>query len=429
MPFAALDLHKREIEAATFDDAGSLTLRLRFPATREGLLAFAQKHLSKQHHLAMEATFNTWAIAGLLAPFVASLTVSNPLLTKAIAHAKIKTDKVDVTVLAHLLRLGYLPSVWIPDPATRELRRQTTERACLTHDRTRLKNRIHAILNQRLLQAPSPLFDYDGLLWLKQLELDPTGRRSLDRLLAQLQLVETQITASANDLAVQAHADSRVRLLMTLPGVGFATAQTLLAALGDLSRFPSADHAAAYLGLVPSTYQSGDKTYHGRITKRGSSHTRWMLVEAAQHLDEHPGPLGAFFRRLATKKNRNVAVVATARKLVILAWHLLKSNRPYRYAIPRSTEEKLRRLRVDATGEKRKTGPKPGRFAQSLLAPGVRSRHLKSLAEVYAAENLPELSPPPPGESRHVAASGSAAFASELQHSKRIPRAKKLANQ
>lgn len=425
MPFAALDLHKREIEAATFDDAGQLLLRQRFPGTREAILAFAQKHLSPQYHVAVDATFNTWAVVDLLQPLVASITVSNPLLTRAIASAKIKTDKIDVTVLAHLLRTGYLPLVWIPDPATRELRKQTTERACLTHDRTRLKNRIHAVLNQRLIQAPTDLFDADGLLWLQRLELDPVGRRSLDRLLAQLTLVDQQIEAAAQTLACQAHADERVRLLMTLPGVGFATAQTLLAALGDLSRFPSADHAAAYLGLVPSTFQSGDKTYHGHITKRGSSHARWMLVEAAQNLDSHPGPLGAFFRKLAAKKCRNIAVVATARKLVILAWHLLKTGQPYRYAIPRSTEEKLRLLRVQATGEKRKTGPKPGNgLAQPKIAPGVRSRKLKSLAEVYADENLPEISLAPAGERRHVAECGAADFAAEILRPKYVPRGK-----
>jgi transposase len=425
MPFAALDLHKREIEAATFDDAGQLVERRRFPATAAALRLFAEQCLSPQHHLALEATFNTWAIVDLLRPLVGSVTVSNPLLTRAIASAKIKTDKIDVTVLAHLLRLGYLPEVWAPDPATRELRRQTTERACLTADRTRLKNRIHGLLNQRLLQAPDPLFGPEGLDWLQQLPLDPVGRRALDRLLAQLALTEQQIEASAHCLACVAHADPRVRLLMTLPGVGFATAQTLLAALGDLSRFPTANHAAAYLGLVPATYQSGDKTYHGRITKRGSSHARWMLVEAAQHLDSHPGPLGAFFRKLTRKKNRNVAVVATARKLVVLAWHMLQTNQPYRYALPVPTEEKLRKLRVTATGQKRKTGPPPGRMAGPLLAPGMRSRKVKSLPEIYAAENLPPMDPPPPGELRMLSDADLAAFAHHLLCAHRIPRASK----
>jgi hypothetical protein len=101
---------------------------------------------------------------------------------------------------------------------------------------------------------------------------------------------------------------------------------------------PDGDHAASYLGLAPSTKQSANQCYHGPITKRGNAHARWMLIEAAQHLDKHPGPLGHFFHRLARKKNRNVAVVAGARKLAAIGWQMLVTNEPYRYAIPRSTE-------------------------------------------------------------------------------------------
>lgn len=422
MPFAALDLHKREIEAATFDDAGRLTARQRFPATGEAILSFAQRYLTTQHKLVVEATFNTWAIVELLQPLVASVTVSNPLLTRAIAQAKVKTDKIDTTVLAHLLRLDYLPSVWIPDSATRQLRLLTAERAALTRDRTRLKNRIHGTLNQRLIHAPANLFETAGIAWLRQLALDAVGRRALDRLLAQLDLVEQQIVASELPLAQLAYADDKVRLLMTLPGVGFPTALALRAALGDLSRFPTPNHAAAYLGLAPSTYQSGDHTYHGHITKRGSSYARWMLVEAAQSVDEHPGPLGHFFRKLAKKKNRAIAAVATARKLATLAWHIIHSNEPYRYAIPRSTEEKLRRLRVLATGQRRPHGMPKGKKALPALAPGITSRLIKSLPELYVSENLPPLTQPCAAETRVLQSQGLTPFAESLLRSHRIPR-------
>ncbi|MCW5983575.1 MAG: IS110 family transposase [Bryobacteraceae bacterium] len=422
MPFAALDLHKAEIEAALVDDDGRLTRRLRFPATRQAITAFAHHHLSPEHRVAMEATFNTWAVVDLIRPFVHSVTVGNPLLTRAIAASKIKTDKIDARVLAHLLRLGYLPEVWIPDEPTRQLRRQTTERSCLTADRTRLKNRIHSILNQRLIAAPADLFTPAGLDWLRALPLDAVGRQALDRLLGQLELVERDLAASSLALAPLAWQDPRVRLLMTLPGVGFVVAQALLAALGDLTRFPSPDRAAAYLGLAPSTYQSGHKTYHGRITKRGSAHARWMLVEAAQHLDQHPGPLGVFFRRIARKKNRNVAVVATARKLVTIAWHMLKNNEPYRYALPGPTEEKLRKLRVLATGQRRKTGPPQGQPAVAPLAPGVRSKTVKGLPAVYAAEDLPSLSAPNPGEIRMLDQAGATEFAASVLTNRRVVR-------
>jgi hypothetical protein len=215
---------------------------------------------------------------------------------------------------------------------------------------------------------------------------------------------------------------------MSLPGVGFATAQVLLAAFGDLSRFPSADKAASYLGLAPSTYQSGEKTYHGHITKQGNSHARWMLVEAVQHLDRHPGPLGVFFRRIAKKKNRNVAIVAAARKLVTIAWHMLKNNEPYRYAEPQPTEEKYRHLRTRVTGQKRKTGPQKGR--PPLLGDGLRSRLIKGLPELYAAEGLPPLATSKPGEAKSLERSGLSNLAAQVLQTRRVPRGKKhLTNQ
>ena len=90
------------------------------------------------------------------------------------------------------------------------------------------------------------------------------------------------------------------------------------------------------------------------------SQRRWLLVQAAQHVGWHPGPLGHFFRKLAKKKNRNVAVVATARKLMVIGWQMLVKRESYRYAQPAVTERKLQKLRVRATGQKRKTGPKTG---------------------------------------------------------------------
>jgi len=220
-------------------------------------------------------------------------------------------------------------------------------------------------------------------------------------------------------LAGKGHSDSRVKLLLTLPGVNVTVALTLLAALGDLSRFRDGDHAASYLGLVPRTKQSADYCYHGPITKAGNGHARWVLIQAAQHLRVHPGPLGVFFRRLAKKKNHNVAVVATARKLVVIAWHLLTKNEPYRYAQPPVTESKLRRLRVRATGKRRQTGPAK-RAAQSPAGSG-RTRRLKPLAEVLAVEGLPPVSAMPAGELRTIAATGTAEYVASLEQERRVP--------
>lgn len=422
--FVGLDVHKRVIECCILAADGRVLKRERWALSREYLESVARTVLQPTDRVVLEATTNTWAVADVLRPFVAEVIVSNPMTTKAIASAKVKTDKVDAAVLAHLLRLDYLPRVWQPDERTRQLRSLCARRASLVSDRTRIKNRLHAVLAQRLITPQKEkLFSAAGLAWLAAVELDELGRTFVDSDLRLLADIERELAELQPLLVQQAHHDASIKLLMTLPGVDVAVAAALVAAVGDIERFREADQVAGYLGLAPSTYQSADHCYHGPITKAGRSHTRWMLVQAAHHVAKHPGPLGVFFRRLAGKKNYNVAVVATARKLAVIAWHMLKHNEPYRYAQPRPTETKLARLRVQATGRKRTTGPAKG-IKNTAKLPGG-SRTIKPLAQVYQEESLPPLADTRPGERQMLTRTGTTRFAESLSVPHLIPRRKK----
>jgi transposase len=128
---------------------------------------------------------------------------------------------------------------------------------------------------------------------------DEQGREALEGDLRLLAALEEEVARQDQLLAQQGYSDPRVKLLMTLPGVDPTVAQTLLAALGNATRFADSDHATSYLGPVLRTRQSASRCYHGPITKCGSGHARAMLVEAAQHVGARLGPLGVFFRRLA----------------------------------------------------------------------------------------------------------------------------------
>jgi hypothetical protein len=266
------------------------------------------------------------------------------------------------------------------------------------------------------------LFSQRGRAWLKTLALGPEGAATLARQLAQLELIEQLLAALDQQLAEAAYQQPAVKLLLSLPGVDVTVAQTIVAALGDVKRFPNADHAAAYLGLVPSTHQSGQHCYHGRITKQGASHARWMLVQAAQQVGRHPGPLGLFFRRLARKKNRNVAVVATARKLITIAWHMLMNNEPYRYAQPKTMEAKFSRLRIRATGRKNKGGTPKGQPRSAAYGSGKSTRAVPSLDAIYAQEQLPPLPPLSSGEQSMLARNQLGSYAHSIRRAQRVPR-------
>lgn len=388
--YVGLDVHKQFIEACFVDEEGKQLHRCRVAVTHESIQTFVAKCLQPSDQVVIETTTNTWEIADLILPHVAKVAIANPLKVKAIAEAKIKTDKVDAGVLAQLLRCDFLPQVWIPDKSTRLLREMCAHRAGLVADQTRIKNRIQSLLAQRLIPiSVSVLFNGCGRNWLSKLELTTQDRAVVDSYLRVLDHIESEETSLQKVLTELSYQNDEIRLLMTLPGVGPAGAQALYAALGDWKRFKDGAHAASYLGLSPSTRQSANHCYHGPITKAGNSLARWLLTQAARQVAQHPGPLGVFFRRIRTRKNFNVAVVATARKLVTIAFLMLKNNEPYRYSLPGPTQRKLSAFRVEATGSRR---PKSKlRLPMQRREPGTRVQSIPTLDEVYLSENLPPI--------------------------------------
>jgi transposase len=420
--FVGVDLHK---EVATFhivSHDGTTLSSGRFFVDPDAIRDFASEHLLPTDNLAVEVTSNTWAFVRLVKPRVAKVVVSNPLKTKAIAEANIKTDKVDALVLAQLLRCDYLPSVWVPTSAVEDNRALAARRTALVNHRTAIRNRIHSVLARRLISVPAGgLFSVKGLDWLKKVDLEPQDRALIDADLCLLDALARQSDAIDAMIVDESYDDPDVQLLMTMPGVDYTIAHALKATLADISRFPEPDKAASYLGLVPSVKQSAGKCYNGPITKAGSSQVRWLLIQAAQCVGRHPGPLGAFFRKLEKRKNRNVAVVATARKMVTIAWHMLKNKEPYRYAVPRSTDGKLAGLRVRATGVKREGGSPKGTKAVSKLGAG-ESRTVPSLDEVYDRQGVPSRRPLSDGEKRMIRESGTEPFVASLDKPKLVPR-------
>jgi transposase len=418
--FVGCDVHKRTAVFTILTEDGELVATSTVAVTREALRIFAERQLGREDRLAMEATTNTWAVAGVLRPFVAEIVIGNPLRVRAIAEAKIKTDKVDARVLAELLRADYLPAVWQPDAETQRLRRLTHRRAALVSDRTRLKNRLHSILHHVLVPLPEcELFSKAGIAWLRHVPLGKEEAQARDSDLRLLEQLEGEIAQLDEQLVREAWEDEKVRLVMSIPGIDYTVAQTCLAAIGDVGRFPSGKKLAAYLGLNPSTRQSGPHCYHGPITKQGNAHARWLLVQAAQHLGQYRGPLGQIFRKIARRKNRKVAVVACARKLAVLLWHVLSSGEPFRYSLPMSLEAKYARLRVRATGQRRRGGLAKGSPRSPQYGHG-RTRRVPSLAQVLCDNGLPQPAPLPRGEKNMLVKNRLQSFYEELQIPSRV---------
>jgi transposase len=121
-----------------------------------------------------------------------------------------------------------------------------------------------------------------------------------------------------------------LEIAMSMPGIGFTAASTILAEVGNYNDFITPDKLAAWCGLVPHVYQSADKLITGNITKQGSKHIRWILIQVAQSAAKKKGSkLNRFFRRIRARKEHNVAIVALARKIICILHHLLINREKY----------------------------------------------------------------------------------------------------
>ena len=353
--YVGMDVHREFAQLAVVED-GLVRDMGRITVTPEGLRGWAAG-LRSDDQVALEATGNSDAIATLLTPVVGRVVVSNPSKTRVIAEAKVKTDKVDARILAQLLAADFLPPVWLPDDRTRALRRQVTRRAHLVRQRTRVKNQIHAILARNLAPTPpvSDLFGRTGRHWLSIQPLPADERSSVQALLRQLDFHGSELAVVDKELAIEALADPAVARLMTIPGVDAIAGISIVAAVGDFYRFPDADRLVAYVGLNPKVRQSGNSApVHGRISKAGRAQVRGVLVEAAWSASRAPGPLRAFYHRIKARRGFQTAVVATARKLTVLAWHLVSKDQDYAFARPSLVSHKRRKLQLAAGAPSRR---------------------------------------------------------------------------
>ncbi|WP_267887009.1 IS110 family transposase, partial [Streptomyces sp. WM6378] len=248
-----------------------------------------------------------------------------------------------------------MPPVWLPDERTSRRRRIIARRTHLVRQRTRIKNQVQAILHRNLMPRPpvSDLFGTRGRAWLQRQDLPEDEHRSVTALLRQLDFHGEELALVNQEFAQEALGDADVRRLMTVPGIDATVALSIVAAVGDFSRFRSADKLVAYFGLNPRVRQSGGQAAHlGRITKTGRSQVRGMLVEAAWVASRAPGPLRAFYQRIKAGRGIQVAIVATARKMITLCWHLATKEQDYAFARPRLGAFKERKLELQAGAQR-----------------------------------------------------------------------------
>jgi transposase len=255
------------------------------------------------------------------------VVVSHPKKTRYIAEAKIKSDRVDSKTIAELARLDALPLSYIPDNKTSRLREKVRRRAFLVRQRAKLKMKIKSVLLYEGIKPPLShgLFTLKGVEWLHSLNFE-----SIDSYLRIMSIFNKEIKLLSKQLVGLAEEDEDVKLLMTVPGIGYYSALLVKSEIGDVNRFPFAERLCSYAGLVPSTHASGGRVRHGGIVKEGSRWLRWVMVQAAQtHVRSFDSNVTRMFHRVAQKKGNRVGLTAAAHKLLLVCFSVLKNKRPY----------------------------------------------------------------------------------------------------
>jgi transposase len=317
-----LDIHKNSVYATVMSYSGEVVEKRKL-SNGEVVSYLGQYPIDK---VAMESSTSIVPIYRTLRGKGYTILVSHPKKTRLIAESRIKTDRVDSWALTELARLNALPLSYVPPDNIAALREKVRRRAYLVRMRSKLKVKIRAQLTINGVQPPTEhgLFTSKNLEWLHSLQLDP-----IESYLPIIQSLDVQIGKLSKELQALAPQDEDVRLLMTIPGLGYYSALLVKSEIGDISRFSDGEKLCSYAGLVPSVSSSGTHTRHGSITKEGSRWLRWIMVESVHTHIKYDTSITRSYHAIAERKGKPVAKVAAARRLLMCCYSVLRNHQPY----------------------------------------------------------------------------------------------------
>jgi transposase len=345
MRYVGIDVGKARCRAALMNQNGAVEREFFFENNSRGIANLILT-LNSEDKVVMESTGNLWLnIYDTLDHMNIKVVLANPLKTKAIASAKVKTDKLDARILAHLLRADLIAESYVPPGSVREMRALVRHRLSIVRMRTMIKNKAHAIVDKYGYRCEySDMFGKSGMQWLRAQEFSDLDRLLLENHLSLIESINVQICRVDEAIRERASQDEDVCLLLSLTGVDVYTALLLRSEIGPIGRFPDYKRLVSWAGLAPSVHQSGNVEFHGRITKRGSSILRWALVEAARIAVQHDKRMKAFYMRVAVRRGDQKATVAVACKMLKIAWFMLTRRETYGNANVKRYGEKLKKI-------------------------------------------------------------------------------------
>ena len=314
---------------------GEMLARKRLDNRLEAFRELLEPYDKDEIEAVVEAT-RSWDIpVDMLEQLADRVILANPSEVKLIAKGRIKTDKVDSLALAKLLQVNWVPEAYLRPRANREHQLILRVRCFLVQLRTRLKNRIHDLIDRQdepiraTAASFSDLFGKKGMVWLKGLDLSHPGGTLLCRLLAAYDALDAEVRQSDRLVTELFAADEDCQRLAKTPGIGTFFSVLIKTEVGTIERFANSARFCSYAGVVPSTESSGGKVWHGRIIKQSNRWLRWALVEAVIPATRADAGLRAHYECYRRTKGSKVARVVTARRLGCIVYRVLKEKQPF----------------------------------------------------------------------------------------------------
>lgn len=336
MFYCGLDVAMKSSYVYITDSQGRKKSRGEVASTRPGLTQRLRPYLRGGLAVAFEAGNQSAWIHDLLVELGAQVTVVNPAKVKLIAESRQKTDKIDAKILCELLRLEGLPHpVHVPGVETRSLRGLLVARRQLVAARAKLSNVVRGMLCQEGIGLPTRgLLSFVAWERLRAREYTHSHLKPvLAAYYASFVALTRSIQALDKQLGQHERRDPRAARLKTIPKVGRIASLTFLAAVDDVHRFPNSRKLVGYTGLAPTVRSSGERTQYGRITRQGRAELRAVWVQIAQLVardtSRATAPLRKWFSKVAYHRGKKTAMVALARKLLVIAYHLLCEETVY----------------------------------------------------------------------------------------------------
>jgi transposase len=331
MHYVGIDLHKRTLVVAVENDKGAVGRPVTLTCTDTEKIQTFFENL-RPLRAVIEASGSYRWLYDLLSP-LGEIVLAHPRRLKAIVEGRAKTDKLDAALLAKLLRVGMIPTAYVPPQRYLDLREICRSRSRLVQHTTQAKNELHAILSRRNIHPPfKTTFCRGWIRFVSMTDLGFVGNMARDEILRRMDHYQQEVEALDRALSEMAESYPEIQAIMDIPGIGLFSALLIVGEIGEPSRFQNARQVGAYAGLTPRVDQSGGHCYYGSITHQGSSWLRWTLVQAAMKAARHDKPLANLYTRIRKRSGAMIARVAVARKLAGICWFRLRHYQPMKEA-------------------------------------------------------------------------------------------------